>query len=109
MVAQAPFLSGPCGPEVTSGISCSFPQLFRSMGQVDHVLLTRSPLSSREIIRRLSPRILARLACLIHAASVRPEPGSNSPLENWLTRLFPKEQASVYLFQGWRHFDAVHS
>ena len=28
------------------------------------------------------PKAVARLACLIHAASVRPEPGSNSPLKN---------------------------
>ena len=39
------------------------------------MLLTRLPLYS-------SPEgdFLVRLACLIHAASVRSEPGSNSPL-----------------------------
>ena len=43
------------------------------MRQVAHVLLTRPPLAS-------SPEgdSLARLACVRHAASVRPEPGSNS-------------------------------
>src|SRR5699024_5315532 len=45
----------------------------RSAGQVTHVLLTRSPLEY--------PRkgLSVRLACVKHAASVRPEPGSNSP------------------------------
>jgi hypothetical protein len=37
------------------------------------VLLTRSPL---EYLRR---DLSVRLACVKHAASVRPEPGSNSP------------------------------
>jgi hypothetical protein len=47
-----------------------------SEGQIAHVLLTRSPL--------VYPRkgLTARLACVKHAASVRPEPGSNSPLKN---------------------------
>jgi hypothetical protein len=60
----------------TSGISPSFPGLSQSSGQVTHVLLRRSPLSAP----RRTPT--ARLACLRHAASVRPEPGSNSPSEN---------------------------
>src|SRR5438477_11988417 len=59
-----------------SGISTSFPVLSRSSGQVAHVLLTRSPLG----LPRGYPRLdLVRLACVKHAASVRPEPGSNSP------------------------------
>jgi hypothetical protein len=40
------------------------------------VLLTRSPL---EYLRR---DLSVRLACVKHAASVRPEPGSNSPNKN---------------------------
>src|SRR5438477_7457033 len=59
-----------------SGISTSFPVLSRSSGQVAHVLLTRSPLSLHQGYPRMD---LARLACVKHAASVRPEPGSNSP------------------------------
>ena len=55
-----------------SGISPSFLKLSRSQGQVTHVLLTRSPL---EYPRR---GLSVRLACVKHAASVRPEPGSNS-------------------------------
>ena len=65
--------------EVLSGIRPSFPGLSRSGGQVTHVLLTRSPLESPQ--RALS----VRLACVKHAASVRPEPGSNSPNKNQKT------------------------
>ena len=61
---------------VISGIRPSFPGLSQSQGQVAHVLLTRSPL---EYPRR---GLSARLACVKHAASVRPEPGSNSPLRS---------------------------
>ena len=64
-------------PEVVvSGISHRFRRLSRSEGQITHVLLTRSPL--------VYPRrgLSARLACVKHAASVRPEPGSNSPLNS---------------------------
>jgi hypothetical protein len=63
-----------CLQETSSGISPAFAGLFLTEGQVAHVLLTRSPLYS-------SPcgDFLARLACVRHAASVRSEPGSNSP------------------------------
>jgi hypothetical protein len=61
---------------VVSGISTGFPVLSQSLGQVTHVLLTRSPL----ITPKQAPRVTVRLACVKHAASVRPEPGSNSPL-----------------------------
>ena len=61
---------------VLSGIRPSFPSLSRSAGQITHVLLTRSPLEHPQ--RGLS----VRLACVKHAASVRPEPGSNSPNKN---------------------------
>ena len=66
--------------EVVSGISPGFPELSQSGGQVTHVLLTRSPLIPA---RR---RFTVRLACVKHAASVRPEPGSNSPLMNITSR-----------------------
>ena len=61
---------------VLSGIRPSFPGLSQSAGQITHVLLTRSPLEH--------PRkgLSVRLACVKHAASVRPEPGSNSPNKN---------------------------
>ena len=61
---------------LVSGISSGFPGLFQSLGQVTHVLLTRSPLIARE----QALEVTVRLACVKHAASVRPEPGSNSPL-----------------------------
>jgi hypothetical protein len=62
--------------QVMSGINPRFRRLSQSQGQVAHVLLTRSPLEY--------PRkgLSARLACVKHAASVRPEPGSNSPLND---------------------------
>ena len=62
---------------VLSGIRPSFPSLSRSAGQITHVLLTRSPLEY--------PRkgLSVRLACVKHAASVRPEPESNSPNKNF--------------------------
>ena len=63
-----------------SGINPRFRRLSQSQGQVAHVLLTRSPLEY--------PRkgLSARLACVKHAASVRPEPGSNSPLMSMCNR-----------------------
>jgi hypothetical protein len=61
--------------EVVFGIRRGFPRLFQRDGQIAHVLLTRSPL----VYSRRS--LTARLACVKHAASVRPEPGSNSPLK----------------------------
>jgi hypothetical protein len=64
--------------ELISGIRPSFPSLSRSQGQVAHVLLTRSPLGTSRCCHQLA---LARLACVMHAASVHPEPGSNSPSE----------------------------
>ena len=50
-------------------------RLSRRRGQVTHVLLTRSPL----IQNQKTDPFTVRLACVKHAASVRPEPGSNSP------------------------------
>ena len=52
------------------GISRSFLLLSPAQGQVTYVLLTRSPLIFR--------KCFVRLACVRHAASVHPEPGSNS-------------------------------
>ena len=63
----------------TSGINSSFPELFRSLGQVAHVLRTRLPLSLLGFGRSFHLKNTVRLACLNHAASVHSEPGSNSP------------------------------
>jgi hypothetical protein len=59
--------------QTTCGISNPFGLLFHTSGQVTYVLLTRPPLKY--------PRrgLFVRLACVRHAASVHPEPGSNSP------------------------------
>ncbi len=66
--------TGSRDPMSSSGISPPFGRLFRTRGQVTHVLLTRSPL-----YRGSCDPFLVRLACVRHAASVRSEPGSNSP------------------------------
>ena len=69
----APLTPLPCGSVVSCGISNDFSLLSPSEGQVAHALLTRSPLSfGTEVPGSV------RLACVRHAASVRPEPGSNS-------------------------------
>ena len=62
----------PCDPYMLCGISSRFQLLSPTERQVPHALLTRSPLSNN---RSHYP---VRLACVRHAASVRPEPGSNS-------------------------------
>ena len=72
----------PCDTYVSCGISSRFQLLSPSERQVPHALLTRPPLSSASIGRILFPQILVRLACVKHAASVRPEPGSNSLLND---------------------------
>ena len=66
------FLPPPCGGGSTFGISIPFGMLSPTGGQVAHALLTRSPL------RTYRNKFSVRLACVKHAASVHPEPGSNS-------------------------------
>jgi hypothetical protein len=43
---QKPFPPTPMREQVISGISPGFPELSQSLGQVTHVLLTRSPLTT---------------------------------------------------------------
>ena len=69
-------------PSYLSGFSYRFQQLSRAHGQVTYVLLTRSPLS---LFGSKLPKDFVRLACIRHAASVHPEPGSNSPFDLALT------------------------
>ena len=69
-----PLMLPSCDGCTACGISPGFPRLSPSQGQISHVLLTRSPLGSG-----CEHPVLVRLACIKHAASVRPEPGSNSP------------------------------
>ena len=66
----------PCSTVVLCGISSLFRLLSPCLGQIVHALLTRPPLA----LNRSPP--LARLACVKHAASVRPEPGSNSDVQS---------------------------
>ena len=68
----APLIIKRCRSMILCGISSRFQLLSPSERQVAHVLLTRPPL-----IREQAP-FTVRLACVRRAASVRPEPGSNS-------------------------------
>ena len=69
--------------DTSFGISTSFEVLSPSEGQVAYALLTRLPLDfPKQAFNRL-----VRLACVKHAASVRPEPGSNSPINLLKNRL----------------------
>ena len=65
-------------PAGALGITTRFQELSPTIRQVSHALLTRSPLSPPN----KSPVDPVRLACVKHAASVRPEPESNPPHKN---------------------------
>ena len=69
-----------------SGISTSFPVLSLSTRQVAHALLTRPPLNLGE----QAPLDSVRLECVMHAASVHPEPGSNSLNYCMSIRFYPE-------------------
>ena len=61
------------------GITSRFQLLSPSTRQVTHALLTRPPLSHKELQTEvICSKCFVRLACVKHAASVHPEPGSNS-------------------------------
>ena len=91
----APLTTLPCGTVVSCGISVRFQTLSPSERQVAHALLTRPPLSHASIGRSRFPHHSVRLACVRHAASVRPEPGSNS-----LKIVFKSLSASKSLFRA---------
>ena len=63
-------------PTLSWEISRRFRRLCPGYGQVAHVLRTLPPVAARV----LPPRAAPRLACVKPAASVHPEPGSNSSL-----------------------------
>ena len=65
----------------SSRISWHFYQLSVCHRLITYALLTRPPLSYTYSIRRLPIHTFVRLACVRHAASVHPEPGSNSQLK----------------------------
>ena len=64
--------------DVLWGISQRFHRLCPSHGYVAHALRTLSPVAGRVLLLPAAPR----LACVKPAASVHPEPGSNSSLYN---------------------------
>ena len=71
-----------CDSNASCGISVRFQTLSPSHRQIPHALLTRPPL----IGSRSS--VTVRLECVKHAASVHPEPGSNSLKNGILNSLF---------------------
>ena len=77
-VQRPSLVTQPCGSVTSFGISTPFGMLSPSLRQVVYALLTRLPLDAQKqaFIRPV------RLACVKHAASVRPEPGSNSPINS---------------------------
>ena len=77
-----------CEFVASCGISVRFQTLFHTQGQVAHALLTRPPLSLKDASRRINPLNSVRLECVMHAASVHPEPGSNSLKNGILNSLF---------------------
>ena len=105
----APFTSTGCPVVVLCGISIGFPMLSPCPGQIAHALLTRPPLEQKLPFRRTSTLVLARLACVKHAASVRPEPGSNSdvqsfPLTRFLQHSLAKALAELRASRRFTHF-----
>ena len=77
------FHTVPCDTVRLCGIISRFQLLSPCMGQVVHALLTRPPLRFGKICSIASyftrqRQVSVRLACVRHAASVHPEPGSNS-------------------------------
>ena len=68
------------------GISNHFWLLSPCIRQVTHALLTRPPLEINQIHRSLNEVFPVRLACVKHAASVHPEPGSNSLIKCLITQ-----------------------
>ena len=87
------------------GFRLRFQSVSPGCGQVIHVLLTRSPLNLQVSS--------VRLACIRHAASVHPEPGSNSPFDidsnaycvviswiEWL-RVFSVQESTIDNNRNW--------
>ena len=83
----APFLTSPTWHARPYGITLRFRRLAPASGEIAHVFLTRPPRDRTEA----RP---VRLACIRHAASVDPEPGSNSPPVRGPARLAPDDTPS---------------
>ena len=84
-VRITPLIHITCEMCMSCGISTGFPMLFHSQRQVAHALLTRPPLAFNKSKLSYQP---VRLECVMHAASVYPEPGSNSLKNCILTNRF---------------------
>ena len=84
---------------IPSGISRRFHRLSPGNGHVAHALRTLPPVAART----LPPRAAPRLACVKPAASVHPEPGSNSSLYiHFISQfdpdnlfIFPKKESTL--------------
>ena len=71
------------------GITSRFQLLSPCMRQVTHALLTRPPLSHKQLqSEEICRKCFVRLACVKHAASVHPEPGSNSHKKMFSAKTF---------------------
>ena len=81
-----------CVSTILCGINPGFPRLSHCHRQVAHALLTRSPLSLVIFHRGFCLLNPVRLACVKHAASVRPEPGSNSPSKKYRQNRQPNKR-----------------
>ena len=81
-VSDKSLRSWSCGLDLLCGISSRFQLLSPSARQVTHALLTRPPLSHKHLpSEKFCRKCFVRLACVKHAASVHPEPGSNSQIK----------------------------
>ena len=76
-----------CDQNALCGISVRFHTLFHTHRQIAHALLTRPPLTVL--------LLFVRLECVKHAASVHPEPGSNS-LKNCILLSFADKLKSFF-------------
>src|SRR5204863_9105755 len=81
----AAFLAQGCTRVNVCGINQPLGWLAHTVGHVAHVLRTRLPLNEELPLRPV------RVACVRHAASVRPEPGSNSPMIEESEQLEPND------------------
>ena len=79
------------------------------MRQVTHALLTRPPLSHKILHPEgIKIKCFVRLACVKHAASVHPEPGSNSQKKFHPFRLKLGFISEIHFTKGYIYFlDAV--
>src|SRR5699024_4527832 len=97
--------------ENLSGISTGFPEVSQAYRQVTHVILTHPPLIPQTSARRLPSASCARLACIRHTASVRPEPRSNSPYKIvWFMFSSPMNTLSfkIKVLTRFKHVESIN-